>query len=122
LKNRIAESGFKQNKVKVVGDLKNEVLFQSDDDGNWYPLSNGNMSYKNTDGHKDAVIEWNDELYQYGPKSEQARDYMKNPDNYYIETEHANKRDGAQLGETYRDPVQPDTEEAKKETEKEKCP
>jgi len=25
-------------------------------------------------------------------------------------------------GETYRDPVQPDTEEAKKETEKEKCP
>ena len=90
LKNSIADSGFKANKVEVVGDLKDEVLFQSADDGNWYSLSGGNMSHKNTVDHKDAVTAWNDELYQYGPKSEQAREYMKDPDNYYIETDFTN--------------------------------
>lgn len=56
--------------------------------------------------------------YKYGPKSKEARAYMNDPDNYYIETAHANKRDGAKLGETYRDPEQPNTEKA----EEEKCP
>jgi len=46
---------------------------------------------------------------------------MKDPDNYYIETEHANKRDGAQLKESYRDPTESSKEE-KETANSEKCP
>lgn len=34
------------------------------------------MSHKNTNGHKDAVSAWNDDLRQYGPKPPEARAYM----------------------------------------------
>ena len=122
LANKIAANGFEANNIKVTVDLKEEISFKSADDGNWYSLSDSNMSHKNTDGYKDAVTEWNDELYQYGIKSEQGREYMKDPDNYYIETEHANKRDGARLKETYRDPAEPEAEDVKEETKNEKCP
>ena len=58
---------------------------------------------------RNAVDAWNEEYYKFGKKSEQDKEFMKDPNNYEIETEHANKRDGARLG-TYRDPENPDNE------------
>jgi len=40
LQSRIQESGFKKNKVKVTGELKEQIQFKSKDDDNWYSLSN----------------------------------------------------------------------------------
>lgn len=105
IKSSIEESGFFKSKTKLTPDLKKQIKFKSEDDQGWYPLTQGNMSHKNTNGHKDAVIEWNDNLYQYGARSKEVRDYMKEPSNYYIETEYANKRDGANIRQTYRDPA-----------------
>jgi RHS repeat-associated protein len=104
IKNSIQESGFYKSKTKLTSDLKKQIKFLSKDDKGWHPLTQGNMSHKNTNGHKDAVLEWNDNLYQYGAKSKEVRDYMKEPANYYIETESANKRDGANIRQSYREP------------------
>lgn len=48
-------------------------------------------------GHRDAVVYWNEEGKYTGAKSESVRNYMTNPDNYYLELESYNKSDGASL-------------------------
>lgn len=63
---------------------------------------------------KDAVTEWNNEYYQYGKRSDEVRGFMQDPDVYYVETEHANKRDGAKLKEQYRDAEDPSKTDKKK--------
>ena len=104
LRLKIEEQGFKDGKIKITKGLKDEIQFVSRDDGQLHYLSEGNMAHL-----RNAVDAWNEEYYKFGKKSEQAKEFMKDPNNYEIETEHANKRDGARLG-TYRDPENPDNE------------
>lgn len=104
---KIQNEGF--GSIKITNELKSEVKFQSLEDEKWYSLSEGNMSHKNQDthggNHKDAVTKWNDELKYTSSKSGEVREYMKNPDNYYVEHESYNKSDGAKLRQKYDDPV-----------------
>ncbi len=104
LRLKIEEQGFKDGKIKITKGLKDEIQFVSRDDGQLHYLSEGNMAHL-----RNAVDAWNEEYYKFGKKSEQAKEFMKDPNNYEIETEQANKRDGARLG-TYRDPENPDNE------------
>ena len=104
IKGLIERDGFKTARIKITKGLKDEVLFYSNDDKSWHKLSEGNM------GHiVNAVDAWNEKYYKYGKKSEKVREFMKDPNNYEIQTEHANKSAGAKLG-TYRDPEEPNNE------------
>ena len=76
--------------VKVIERMKNEdppkirtVRGKTEFlDGNnkWRPLSEADMAHKT-----DAVTWWNEVGRKYGPKSKEVRDWMRDPDNYYLE-------------------------------------
>lgn len=70
-------------------------------DGNnkWRPLSEADMAHK-----IDAVTWWNEVGRKYGPKSKEVRDWMRDPDNYYLEHYSKNRSEGASLGQTYLPP------------------
>ncbi|TNO98509.1 GH-E family nuclease [Bacillus sp. CD3-1a] len=70
-------------------------------DGNnkWRPLSEADMAHK-----IDAVTWWNEVGRKYGPKSKEVRDWMLDPDNYYLEHYSKNRSEGASLGQTYLPP------------------
>ena len=126
LKERIEKQGF--YKVRITKELKEQIEF-IDSAGKRQKLSNANMSHKNTNGHKDAVTMWNDDLYQYGPKSPAGRAYMKNPDNYYLDSDHENKKAGQKILDrktgkkaTYREPLTPAKKVTKTILEKFKYP
>lgn len=57
------------------------------------------MSHK-----RDAVEYWNNEGEYTGAKSPEVREFMKNPDNYYLEHYKYNRSQGASLGLTYDPP------------------
>ena len=102
----------------------NVVQFKSLRDGKWYDIADADMSHKNAkfedelydklhikeSGHKDAVEYWNTEGKYTGAKSQQVRDYMNNPDNYYLEYKGYNRSDGGCIKDadgyrmTYDDP------------------
>ena len=57
-------------------------------------------------GHKiDAVTFWNSVGKYYGPKSDVARGFMTDPDNYELEHGPTNSANGASLATKYADPV-----------------
>jgi hypothetical protein len=64
-------------------------------DKQWYPLSKADMAHKT-----DAVTWWNDEGRSYGAKSPKVRDWMLDPNNYYLEHYSINRSQGAILGQT----------------------
>ncbi|MFK4322966.1 hypothetical protein ABH946_005729 [Bacillus sp. RC145] len=71
-------------------------------DGNnkWRPLSEADMAHKT-----DAVTWWNEVgRKKYKPKSKEVRDWMLDPDNYYLEHYSKNRSEGASLGQTYLPP------------------
>lgn len=94
----------------VIQRMKNEGLIKETKPGElsvyhkptnkWYPIEQCDM------GHRvDAVKYWNTQGKQYGPKSQKIREWMKDPDNYELEPQSINRSRGAQLKETYDDPV-----------------
>lgn len=68
--------------------------------GKCYPLEYADMLHK-----VDAVSWWNKEGRKYGVKSEKVREFMLNPDNYYLEYYSINRSEGASLKETYLLPL-----------------
>ena len=85
--------------------------FKSLTDGKWYDIGKADMSHKNgvfeeqlkkmtgaiESGHLDAVEYWNKKGKYTGPKSDEVRGYMNNPDIYYLEHSKYNRSDGASL-------------------------
>jgi len=66
----------------------------------WYPLDECDMGHT-----RDAVAYWNRSGFQHGPRSPQARAWMRNPDNYMLEPSSINRSRGAGLGLRYRPPA-----------------
>lgn len=80
-------------KVKVLGE-----------DGNWYKLDDVDM------GHVpiDAVTYWNNVGRYHGPRSDEVRDWMRDPGNYELQPSDINQADGRIMGSsgfTYQPPV-----------------
>lgn len=93
-----------QERLRAEGKIKEddftgETIFQ-DSEGQWHPLRDADMSHR-----VDAVKWWNEEGKLYGPKSQQVRDWMLDPDNYTLDHYSLNRSAGARLGLTYDPPV-----------------
>jgi hypothetical protein len=94
-----------QQRMRAQGTLRDnlvtgEVEFRSAADGNWYPLSDGDMAHVT-----DAVKWWNETGRAYGPKSAQVREWMLNSRNYTIEHYSPNRSAGAKLPDRYLPPL-----------------
>jgi len=94
-----------QQRMRAQGTLRDnlvtgEVEFRSAADGNWYPLSDGDMAHVT-----DAVKWWNETGRAYGPKSPQVREWMLNSKNYTIEHYSPNRSAGAKLPDRYLPPL-----------------
>jgi hypothetical protein len=63
--------------------------------------------FSNTDmSHIEPAVEWwNREGYKYGAKSNEARDFMNNPDNYVLEPLSSNRSRGGSTRDRYRPPL-----------------
>ena len=81
-----------------------QIQFLASND-NWYPIKEADMAHK-----IDAVTWWNETGRKYGAKSKEARQFMLNPDNYYLEHYSINRSQGAKLRQRY---LQPTVEEEK---------
>ena len=81
---------------KVRTGLNGDEFLSSD--GNWYPIAKGHMSHI-----KAAVSWWNEEGRNYGAKSTEVRNFMKDPSNYEIEYGPINQSQGPH-NETYLPP------------------
>lgn len=86
-----------EDKVRGYG---SRTIFK-DSKGQWHPLSEADMSHKT-----DAVTWWNNTGRYLGPKSKAVRDWMKNPENYYLDHYSINRSQGAKLGQVYFPPVE----------------
>ena len=67
---------------------------------NWYPIRQADMAHK-----VDAVTWWNKVGRKYGAKSKEVREFMLDPDNYYLEYYKINRSQGGKLKETYLPPL-----------------
>ena len=94
----VKERMRKEKKIDVRRD-GTEIFMDSE--GKWHPIEDADMAHK-----IDAVSWWNNEGRFYGPKSEEVRNFMLNPDNYYLEYFAINRSQGAKLGETYLPPIE----------------
>jgi hypothetical protein len=86
-----------EKKIREVIAGKKEVLGP---DGNWYEIEKTDIGHLD-----DAVSWWNREGRQYGAKSKEVRDWMKDAKNYELEPSSINRSRGAQLTETYLPPL-----------------
>ncbi|PHR35255.1 MAG: hypothetical protein COA38_02910 [Fluviicola sp.] len=89
-------------------------MFKSLEDGKWHDVELADMSHKTPEMtefppqpvHQGSAVEyWNSEGKKFGQKSDEVRNFMNDPDNYYLELKNYNRRDGANLGLTYDDPL-----------------
>lgn len=92
----VVERMRKKRQIKEIG---GKSMVYHSDTRCWYPIEECDM------GHvRDAVKYWNKSGYKHGPKSEQVRKWMLDPDNYKLEPQSINRSRGAQLPDTYCDP------------------
>jgi hypothetical protein len=76
--------------------------------GQWVDIRTTDMSHI-----KDAVKAWNEGLNETGAKSPEVRTFMKDPNNYELDSSSINRSKGGKLGEKYDPPVPYKTEEKK---------
>ena len=92
----VIERMRKEGKIRTMG---GKTQFK-DSKGVWRPLSDADMAHK-----IDAVSWWNSTGRQYGARSPEVREFMKNADNYYLEYYSINRSQGAKLSEIYLPPL-----------------
>lgn len=82
---------------KIMRDEITEKVseFKSQKDGKWYKIEQADMAHK-----EDAVTWWNNNRDKIQARSMEVRDFMKDPNNYYLEFNKYNRSDGAILGKT----------------------
>ena len=66
----------------------------------WFPIEDADMGHLH-----DAVKYWNETGRKFGPKSEEVRTWMKNPNNYELQHYSYNRSQGASINETYLPPL-----------------
>ena len=69
-------------------------------DGKWYDISMADMAHK-----EDAVTWWDSIGRKYGANSKEVREFMLDPNNYYLEHRSINRSQGAKLKTTYLPPL-----------------
>ncbi|MDH5653071.1 MAG: DUF4157 domain-containing protein [Gammaproteobacteria bacterium] len=62
----------------------------------WYPLEEMDMGHHPVD----AVTYWNETGRSHGPRSQEVRDWMLDPDHYELQHRSVNRSEGARLGQT----------------------
>lgn len=83
-----------------IREVRGEMQFQASN-GKWYPISEADMAHRT-----DAVSWWNSVGRNYGPKSPKVREFMLDPNNYYLEHYSINRSQGAKLGQNYLPPLE----------------
>jgi hypothetical protein len=68
-------------------------------EGKWYDINQTDMSHV-----IDAVTWWNSVGYKHGPRSEEVRGFMNDPNNYILEPSGPNRARGGSTQERYRLP------------------
>lgn len=86
----------REGKIRKIG---GQTQFLASD-GKWYSLSDADMAHR-----IDAVTWWNLYGRAFGPKSEEVREFMLDPDNYYLEHRSINRSQGARLKKDYLPPL-----------------
>src|SRR5262249_19511298 len=71
-------------------------------DGTLIPLKKADLSHK-----EDAVVWWNKEGKYWGPKHEEVRKFMTDPDNYTLDKRGLNRSAGGKLKNTGYGPPEP---------------
>jgi hypothetical protein len=92
----VIQEGINNGTVKTIN---GKQFFLSPTDNKWYPIKEADMSHRT-----DCVTWWNNIAYKFGEKSPEVRDFMLNPNNYYLEHFKWNRSSGAQIRETYCSP------------------
>ena len=80
------------NEGKIRRGVNGEVSEFLDGEGVWRSINEADMAHK-----VDAVTWWNETGRYTGAKSQAVRDFMTNPDNYYLEYNRINRSAGAKL-------------------------
>jgi hypothetical protein len=93
--------GENYRKINEKEEIKN---YLPDHDNKWYPIEENDLSH-----HPISAVQfWNEEGYQYGPKSNEVRAFMNNAKNYIFEYYKDNRSRGSkekqQFGE-YKIPL-----------------
>ncbi|GGI28371.1 polymorphic toxin-type HINT domain-containing protein [Pedobacter mendelii] len=81
-------------------ELPNGQKIFKDSKGDWHDISKADMAHQT-----DAVSWWNKTGRNYGAKSKEVRDWMLNSKNYKLDHYSINRSQGAQIGETYLNPL-----------------
>jgi hypothetical protein len=89
----------RMTKEKKIVELSGEKKVLGPD-GNWHDIDKTDMGHLD-----DAVSWWNREGRNYGAKSKEVRDWMKDAANYELEPSSINRSRGAKLTETYLPPL-----------------
>ena len=93
----------------VIGRMTEEGKIKNDDTGStvvknsndqWVPISSTDMSHI-----KDAVKAWNEGLKDTGAKSPEVRQFMRDPNNYELDSSSINRSKGGSMNERYSDPA-----------------
>lgn len=95
-----------RNEKPPMARIKNgKKQFKSKKDGKWYDIDKADMSHK-----RDAVDWWNNVANKrgYKPKGEEVREWMKKPNNYYLEHRTYNRSAGGKIKQTYNKPINKD--------------
>ncbi|GGZ02160.1 PAAR domain-containing protein [Pseudoduganella plicata] len=91
-----------QNRMRREGALtgSGDQRMVLGEDGQWYPIQETDM------GHVQAAVDyWNAEGRYYGPRSPEVRQFMNDPDNYWLEPSSINRSKGALMRRTYETPA-----------------
>lgn len=86
-----------EGKIRTIG---KRTEFYSDKTKQWHDLSQADMAHK-----IDAVSWWNSTGRQYGAKSTEVRNWIKDSNNYELEYFSINRAEGAKIRETYLPPL-----------------
>jgi hypothetical protein len=87
-----------ESEGKIINSA-NGIQFQASNEA-WYPINEADMAHI-----VDAVSWWNETGRKYGPKSKEVLEFMRNPNNYYLEHYSINRSEGAKLREMYLPPL-----------------
>ena len=82
---------------KIVGEGENAKVLTSS--GEWIPLKDADLSHT-----QDAVKYWNEVGRFTGAKSPEVRDFMTNPNNYFLDKSGLNRSAGGKIKEGYLPP------------------
>lgn len=92
---KVKERMALEDKYRIDPETGKEIFMDSK--GVWRDISEADMAHKT-----DAVKWWNETGRKFGARAPEVRQWMLNPDNYYLEYRSINRSQGAIVGKTNR--------------------